>query len=100
MIINNSELLNTGGGCMVLHISVSGHAEIKSITINEEAIVAWSTPQDLMIFDLYDLIWETDDWMDIRNYFDEKTSAAIHQLWNDSWKWFDHKKNNSVGDEF
>lgn len=37
--VANKEYLNTGGGCMVLELTIVGGSDLKSVTINEEAIV-------------------------------------------------------------
>lgn len=64
--VTNKEYLDTGGGCMVLELTIEDYSDLKSITINEEGIVG----RNKLFFDcedVDDVLWIATDYEALRS---------------------------------
>jgi hypothetical protein len=92
MRIDRVEMLNTGGGCMVVLFEIEGSSLIKSITINEEWIVAWKRSQENMEFEIEGVVWEIDNWSDLSENIGAEMARELYRRFKEEWKWPDAKE--------
>lgn len=96
--IIGSQLANTGGGCMVLELLIVGHDDVKSITINEELIVARSVASPTYCGE--EELYHTDDWNELIISLGVKLTKDVRKRFAAEWRWSDCLINEHIIDAY
>lgn len=87
--VNNPEIINSGGGCMVLQLAVINGEELKAIVLNDEGICGYCLKDPMAYED--DLgekqLWYTQSWEELAEMIGAPTAVDIHQIFEELYGW-------------
>ncbi|KZE67975.1 hypothetical protein AWM68_17540 [Fictibacillus phosphorivorans] len=90
MKIKEAEIINTGGNCMVLLMSVSNGGNIRSIAISSDSIGAYEVEDPFEVDDMGEVtLWFTDSWKELEKKTSITFATECRQYFENHWN-FEH----------